>query len=223
MRKSIFVALFLILASTPTLAETLYVKDTLFITLRAGPGNQYSPVRTVQSGTALNKLEVSPDEKYIKVTTKDGLEGWIPSQYVVDAPIAALKLEAAESRAATLKTQNADLNTKLADATKELREIKAEYSKVLAGRDKLEKENSRIKEISKEPLNLANENDELRSQNVAMEKELIRLKQELQVLDDRTDREWFMIGGGVLGLGVLLGLLLPLFSRRKKRDGWGSI
>ena len=56
-----------------------------------------------------------------------------------------------------------------------------------------------------------------------MEKELIRLKQEMQVLDDRSNREWFMIGGGVLGLGVLLGLLLPIFSRRKKRDAWGSM
>jgi SH3 domain protein len=198
-------------------------KDTLFITLRAGPGNQYSAVKTVQSGTALNKLEVSPDEKYIKVTTPEGLEGWIPSQYVVDTPIAALKLDAAESRVTTLKTQNASLNTKLADISKELRDLKAEHSKLLASREKLEKENNRIKEISKEPLNLANENDELRSQNVAMEKELIRLKQEIQVLDDRTNREWFMIGAGVLGLGVLLGLLLPMFTRRKKRDGWGSI
>jgi SH3 domain protein len=223
MRKNILVALFLILASSATLAETLYVKDILYITLRSGPGNQYSPVKTIKSGTVLNKVETSPDEKYYKVTTQDGLEGWIPEQYVVDTPIAAIKLEAAESRLAKLKDRNSGLNSKVTELSKELRELKTENAKLTSSRDKLEKENNRIKEISKQPLSLANENDELRSQNVSMEKELIRLKQEVQVLDDRTNREWFMIGAGVLGLGVLLGLLLPMFTRRKKRDGWGSI
>lgn len=223
MRKTTLAVLFLILASPFAMAETLYVKDMLYITLRSGPGNQFSPVKTVQSGTALNREDTSPDGKYIKVTTQDGLEGWIPEQYVVDTPIAALKLAAAESSLAKLKDQNGDLKTKLADLSKELRDLKAEHSKLLASNDKLEKENAHIKEVSKQPLALSEENDSLRSQNVSMEKELIRLKQEMQVLDDRSNREWFMIGGGVLGLGVLLGLLLPIFSRRKKRDAWGSM
>lgn len=223
MRKTILAVLFLTLASPFALAETLYVKDVLYITLRSGPGNQFSPVKTVQSGTILNREDTSPDGKYIKVSTKEGLEGWIPEQYVVDTPIAALKLAAAESNLAKLKDQNSTLKSKLANLSKELRDLKSEHSKLLSSASKLEKENAHIKEVSKQPLSVAQENDELRSQNVSMEKELIRLKQEMQVLDDRSNREWFMIGGGVLGLGVLLGLVLPLFSRRKKRDAWGSM
>jgi SH3 domain protein len=223
MRKPILVALLLILATPIAMAETLYVKDVLYITLRSGPGNQFSPVKTVKSGTVLNKEDESPDGKYIKVSTKDGLEGWLPEQYVVDTPIAAIKLDRAQASLAKLKDQNSDLKTRLASLGKELRELKAEHNKLLASNAKLEKENTHIKEVSKKPLSLAEENDDLRSQNVSMEKELIRLKQEVQVLDDRSNREWFMIGGGVLALGVILGLLLPVFSRRKKRDGWGSM
>lgn len=33
--------------------------------------------------------------------------------------------------------------------------------------------------------------------------------------------QWFMYGGGVAGVGLLLGLLLPhMIPRRKKNDRW---
>ncbi|MBD3669794.1 MAG: TIGR04211 family SH3 domain-containing protein [Gammaproteobacteria bacterium] len=209
--------------AAPVYAQTLYVKDVLYITLRSGPGSQYNPVKTVKSGTAMTQLEVSEDERYIKVSTEDGQVGWIPSQYVVDRPIAALRLEAAETRNETLKQQNAKLSQELKATQQELRSFKSDVKTLETQKTKLEKENERIKDVSAQPLATAEENEALRSQNVSMEKELIRLKQEVQVLEDRSDREWFMIGAGVLGLGVLLGLLIPMFGRRKKRSGWGSI
>ena len=222
MRK-IFISLFLLTSAGTALAETLYVSDVLYITMREGPGNQYSPLKTLKSGAILNKLEASSDEKYIKVATKDGQEGWISSQYLVDAPIAALKLERTESQNDTLKNQNAKLASDLSETKKSLLEIQKEYDSLKSTHSKLDKETQRIKEISKQPIAMAEENDQLRSQNVSMEKELVRLKQEVQVLADRTDREWFMIGGGVLGGGVILGLVLPFFSRRKKNNAWGAM
>ncbi len=42
-------------------------------------------------------------------------------------------------------------------------------------------------------------------------------------LDDkqRIIMQWFMYGGGVLGLGLLLGLVLPhLIPSRKRKDRW---
>ena len=205
------------------MAETLYVKDVLYISMREGPGNQYKQVKTLKSGSALNKLEVSDDEKYIKVSTQEGLEGWIQSQYLVDAPIASLLLERAESRIEKLQKKSSQLSTELKETKKTLRSVSSEHKTLTATHAKLDKENQRIKKISKQPIAMADENDHLRSQNVSMEKELVRLKQEVQVLEDRTDREWFMIGAGVMGLGVALGLILPFFSRRKKNSSWSSM
>ncbi|MDH5183798.1 MAG: TIGR04211 family SH3 domain-containing protein [Gammaproteobacteria bacterium] len=223
--KKILISILLLstLNATSAIAETLYVKDVLYISMRDGPGNQYKQIKTMKTGSVLNKLEVSDDEKYIKVSTKDGLEGWIQSQYLVDTPIAALLLERAESRIDTLKNKTSKLTTELTDTKKALQDITREHTTLKTTYAKLDKENQRIKKVSKQPIAMADENDHLRSQNVSMEKELVRLKQEVQVLEDRTDREWFMIGGGVLGLGVALGLILPFFSRRKKSSAWGSM
>ncbi len=36
--------------------------------------------------------------------------------------------------------------------------------------------------------------------------------------------QWFMYGGGVLGLGLLLGLVLPhLIPSRKRKDRWMNL
>lgn len=224
MRK-ILISILLVTSFTANsaMAETLYIKDVLYISMRDGPGNQYKQIKTLKSGSILNKLEVSDDEKYIKVSTQDGVEGWIQTQYLVDTPIAALLLERAEASIDTLKNKTGTLTTDLKDTKTKLRDISRDHEKLKAAHDKLDKEYQRIQKISKQPIAMADENDQLRSQNVSMEKEMVRLKQEVQVLQDRTDREWFMIGGGVLGLGVALGLILPMFSRRKKNSSWSSM
>ena len=49
-----------------------------------------------------------------------------------------------------------------------------------------------------------------------LEKELQLLHQENQSLKDRSQREWFIAGAGVLLGGLLLGLIIPKFSWRKK-------
>lgn len=64
----------------------------------------------------------------------------------------------------------------------------------------------------------------LRKDKQILEKSILDLKTknlELDLLqdtkDDRIKMEWMLNGGGVLILGLILGLLLPLLPRRKKR------
>ncbi|MBD3610779.1 MAG: TIGR04211 family SH3 domain-containing protein, partial [Gammaproteobacteria bacterium] len=180
-------------------------------------------IKTLKSGTAMNKLEESDDGKFIKISLQDGKEGWVPDQYTVDKPIAANQLQGALARAQKVEDQNKQLKNELSELRKQLASLQKDHNKLSRNFSKVEKENSRIKEVSKKPIALAEENDSLRSNNVAMEKDLQMLRQELQILDDRTDREWFMIGGAVMAGGVILGIILPMFVRRRKRDGWGSI
>jgi len=83
----------------------------------------------------------------------------------------------------------------------------------------LNAEVERFKEINAEPLALANENETLRNKNVALEKELQMVQQELQVAKDRSDRDWFLLGAGVLAAGILVGIVLPRL-RVRRRNRW---
>ena len=59
------------------------------------------------------------------------------------------------------------------------------------------------KELTKKLGDAQRQIDELKSENVA--------------LSDRSKRDWFLIGAGVLAIGLLLGLLVPHLGWQRKQ------
>ena len=55
-----------------------------------------------------------------------------------------------------------------------------------------------------------------------MQRELQIVQQENQSLADRSNRDWFLLGAGVLVSGVLVGLILPRL-RVQRRSRWGEL
>jgi SH3 domain protein len=45
---------------------------------------------------------------------------------------------------------------------------------------------------------------------------------EKQTLEESTSQDWFLIGAGVLLGGIILGLILPRISWRRKTSSWDS-
>ena len=73
------VALILLLATTAELvAETVYIKDTLYVPLRGGQSQGHRILhRGLKSGLKLERLETNDETGYSKVRTEAGLEGWL--------------------------------------------------------------------------------------------------------------------------------------------------
>ena len=55
-----------------------------------------------------------------------------------------------------------------------------------------------------------------------MEREVAVLKDENRLLAANVKRDWFLAGGGVLSLGLILGLVLPRIRWRRKRS-WSDL
>ena len=53
-------------------AETRYVTDMLYLSLRGGPGNEYSVIETLRSNAPVEVLE--EEGKFLKIRTEDGKE-----------------------------------------------------------------------------------------------------------------------------------------------------
>ena len=66
------------------------------------------------------------------------------------------------------------------------------------------------------------ENKELKSRIVAYERQAQSLQQENEGLKDHTARDWFMVGAGVVILGMIIGLIIPRIRWRKK-SSWDSL
>lgn len=195
-----------------------YVSDQLIITMRTGQGSQYQILKTLPSGTRLEVLETNDETGYTNVRLTDGTEGWVLTRFLSEEPIAKEKLAVAEGKLQRLSEQNKELRKEVADLKKDNTDLEAERNALLNQNETAKTEMERLNQVAAQPIQLDKQNRELKQQNVSLEKELQLLQQENQVLKDRSQRDWFIAGAGVLLGGMLLGLILPKIRWRKKSN-----
>ncbi len=93
--------------------------------------------------------------------------------------------------------------------------------KLQAGRNKLDIQRTEYEDLNTRYSELNNEKSQVMSQIDALNSDIRRLQLELDTRDESNLLRWFTHGGLVALGGVILGLILPMFSRRKKRrDDW---
>jgi SH3 domain protein len=208
------VTLFILLLSTAAVGETRYVNDELIINLRTGQGNTYRILRTLPSGTPLEILE--ENEQYIYVRTRDGIEGWVGSQYLVNTPIARDRLVQAEKRLSQLQAEKQQLQQALSELKQEKGSVEKEQRTLSAETENLSQELERLRKVAARPFELDRENSELKQHLRSLQNEINQLTSDNSRLQDSSQRDWFLTGGGVLFGGILLGLILPMLRRKKK-------
>ena len=69
--------------------------DSLRINLRTGPETTYRIVKSINSGAKVEVLKGDVETKWTKIREPEGVEGWVPSRFLVDQPIARDQLKAA--------------------------------------------------------------------------------------------------------------------------------
>lgn len=216
--KSIIYLILIFLLPSAASAATRYVSDHLIITMRTGQGNQYEIIKTLVTGTKLEVLEET-DSGYTKVRIEDGTEGWVRTQYLTDQPAATDQLARAEASLAKLKENNKLLRTEIDNLRKTKGEIEAEHNKLQSEHKSTSKELAHLNEVAARPKQLESENIDLRKRFEQISDEMVLVKQENQVLKDRSERQWFITGAAVLILGMIIGLIIPKL-RFQKKSGW---
>ncbi|MCC5793378.1 MAG: hypothetical protein JJT85_01425 [Chromatiales bacterium] len=79
----------------------------------------------------------------------------------------------------------------------------------------------RIEELNEANLELARQNAELRDRLASARVELEQADIAESRRLDRSRRQWFVAGAGVMVAGILLGLILPRLRRR--RSAWSDL
>jgi SH3 domain protein len=221
--KSIPIVLALVLGLVSTaMAETLYVSDRLEIQMRTGKGTQFRILRMLPSGTALEILEVDQENGYSRVRTPSGVEGWVLSRFLMQGRAARDRLADAEKKLARLELENRKLSASLEDLQKTKGSIDTEREQLVKENRKLSQELEEIRRAASSALAIDAENKQLKSRIVAYERQAQSLQQENEGLKDRTARDWFMVGAGVVILGMIIGLIIPRIRWRKK-SSWDTL
>jgi len=93
--------------------------------------------------------------------------------------------------------------------------------KLQASRNKLDAQRSEYDALTSRYNELNNEKSQVLTEIDKLNSDIRRLQLELDTRDESNLLRWFTHGGLVALGGVLLGLVLPIFGRRKKRrDDW---
>ncbi|MPW30591.1 TIGR04211 family SH3 domain-containing protein [Agarivorans sp. B2Z047] len=192
-------AAFLSLAlAFPALAQTRYISDDLYVFMHSGPSNQFRIVGSVNAGTKINQVEYNQENKYAKIVLENGREGWVEAKYLNRSPGLAAQLEQVKSQLeksqTALKQQQQDSGAASAEQAEQI--------------------DSQQQQI--EQLQLTN--DQLNEQLTQISQQNNAIQHELDTKDEAVQMQWFMRGAGVAGIGLILGILLPMIPRRKKRD-----
>jgi SH3 domain protein len=180
--------------------ETRYVSDELNTWVRSGPGDNYRLAGTVSAGEAVTLLQTNDATQYAQVRDSNGRTAWIPLKELKSEP-------SFKSRVPDLENQVKTLTDKLnnIDATWNTRT--ADMQKKVSGSD------SAIN-------GLKEENQKLKNELIVAQKKVNAANLQLDDKQRTIIMQWFMYGGGVLGVGLILGLLLPRLVPSRKKDRW---
>jgi SH3 domain protein len=220
-KQALSILSLLILLTGTALAETRYVSDRLEITMRSGKSTGHGILRMLRSGTPVEVLETDKSSGYSRIKTRSGKEGWVLTRFLMSGPAARDRLADAEKRLAELELENRKMNTAMASLREEMSSVEQQRKNLDSEHRDVSQELAEIKRTASSALAIDSENKELKSRMVALERNLQTMKQENENLKDRTARDWFMVGAGVVLLGIIVGLIIPRIRWRKK-SSWDT-
>lgn len=176
-----------------------WVSDKLNAYVRSGPTDGYRIVGALNSGEQVELLESQGN--YSRVRPSSGNPVWIPSSDLQDIPGQAERLPQLEQQVTELGEELANINSTWETRVQGMQET-LEARRVLI--------------------------EELEAHRQALNAELTETQSELRSAQAKLGNEqqqvlmqYMLYGGGIAGVGLLLGLVLPSMTRRRKRDdGW---
>lgn len=221
--KRLVLLMVLLLGFGQLQAASRYVTDQFEITLRSGQSTTHKILRMLPSGSKVELLKSSDDTGYSLVRTEDGKEGYVLTRQLLSTPVARDRLEKAENRLNELLKEPGKLPAQLANAQTKLDEVQQSRDLLAKEKEKLDNELESIRRTASDAIRISNERNELRKLVAQLTHQVEELKQENQELNNNSNQKWFMIGAGIIILGIVIGLILPHLRFQRRKSSWGSL
>jgi SH3 domain protein len=212
MRYALALGIFLFVLPITLYAETRYVSEVREITLRTGPGAEYKIISMIKSGTPMTVLEQSED--WTRVQLANDKEGWVLTQFLQTKVPDAILLEKLQKKHDSLSTEtdtltaeNQGLKDQVAAITADLDSCRSEY-------DALDATHETLKAESTDFLELQATHKTTVKELAAQKEKADRLEEELSGLINDKRLKWFLLGAGVLIVGIIIGFITKPQRRR---------
>ena len=186
-------------ASTQAFAAD-YIAENLSTYMRKGAGNQFKVSGSIQAGEPVTVLDKK--DNFVLIRDSRNREGWVLASEI--------------SQTASPRELIPQLQQEVQTLTAKLKNMDSDWQRRTAEMQR------RSQDAEKQSSNLFEENAQLKR-----ELEIVKNKnRNLEIMQDAEKRtiaiQYFIYGGSVLVVGLLLGLIIPIIlpKRRSRNGGW---
>lgn len=189
-----------LLLGTQAIAEVRYVTEELSTYLRRGAGDEYRIAGSIKAGEKVTVL--AQKDKYTQIRDSRNRDAWILSSELSKEPSANVQIPA-------LKNQIQELSLKLNKIDEEWQQRVSEMQR------RTRQSEAQSSQLLEQNTQLKRQLETSNNKNKEYEALLSAEKQEIII-------RWFIYGGSVMLVGLILGLILPniIPRRRRRNDGW---
>lgn len=212
MRHAVIWSVFLLFLPMTLCAETKYVSEIREITLRTGPGTEYKITEMVKSGTPMTVMEKAGD--WTQVRIEDEKDGWVLSRFLqstVPDSIALKKLQRTHSvlkdEAGVLRDENRAIMEESNKLTAALSQCQNELAALSSNHENLKTESATFLELQANHKKTVAALSEQKESAEQLENELASVYNDKRL-------KWFMLGAGVLLIGIIIGFITKPQRRR---------
>jgi len=205
----------LVMAGLVAPVQAEYVSDDLSVELRSGSSTEYRIINFLKGGSSFEVVETS--DKFTKVRTANGTEGWISNQYVVSEPGARSKLKDAEARIEKLQANLDEATAGSGNVFKKLETAEADITTLTTSLEEARADLARVRAASAGAVEAADKLKSLEELNARLRNELRDLAADRERLAANLEERWLLIGAGLLFGGLLLGVII---KSRPRRSAW---
>ena len=175
-----------------------YITENLCTYMRKRAGDQFKISSSLQAGEKITVLDRK--ERFVLIRDSRNREGWVLASEV--------------SQTASPKELIPQLQQQVQDLNGRLAKIDSDWQQ-------------RTVEIQRRSNESQKQTSDLLAENAQLKREMEILKNKNRSLETMQDSEkrsiaiqYFIYGGSVLVVGLILGLILPYLAPRRKRGGW---
>lgn len=202
-------------------AENRWVTDEFEVMMRKGKSTSQSIIRQLKSGTQVEVLAEDKEAGYTQVRVGSGAEGWVLSRYLERGPTAKNLLPNLEARLKKSEAETATLRKEIAELKRDRQKYQNQVTELESTGSSVQQQLDRVTKLSADTIKVDDQNRQLKKRLVESDQQIELLENDNRRLGSRANREWFLVGGAVLMLGLILGLILPRISWKKK-SSWSD-
>lgn len=199
-----------------------WVTDSLKLEARRGPTTEHRITHILESGTRVTVLEEDAESGYSRLRLEDGDEVWMLNRYLTDERPARERLEEALANLEGQRETSKQLAAELEVLKAETGALQQERSDLDRDAQELRRELAEIRQAAADTLDIREQNKTHEARIVTLTSELDETRLQNRSLKERSERDWFIAGAGVLFGGMVLGLVIPKIRWRRRR-GWNEL